>query len=106
MPAFRPLSRQQPVWRDLALVVNEAVPHDGLMQCLQADGEGLVRSATLFDIYKPTASMAGMAAGERSLAVRLELLDAQATMTDERIDQAMAAALARAQAAYGARLRA
>jgi phenylalanyl-tRNA synthetase beta chain len=38
------------------------------------------------------------------LAVRLELLDEAATLTDERIDEAIAQALARVSAA-GARLR-
>jgi phenylalanyl-tRNA synthetase beta subunit len=40
------------------------------------------------------------------MAVRLELLDAGATLTDERIATTMAAALARVQGAFGARLRA
>jgi phenylalanyl-tRNA synthetase beta chain len=47
-----------------------------------------------------------MAADERSLAVRLELLDDAATLTDDRIDQAVAAAVQRAAQACGARLRA
>jgi phenylalanyl-tRNA synthetase beta chain len=38
--------------------------------------------------------------------VRLELLDFDNTLTDERIDNAVAAAVARVQAAFGARLRA
>ena len=40
-----------------------------------------------------------------SLALRLELLDPQATLTDERIDAAVAAAVARAATAFDARLR-
>jgi phenylalanyl-tRNA synthetase beta chain len=39
------------------------------------------------------------------MAVRLELLDDQATLTEERIEAAVAAAVARAAAAVGARLR-
>jgi phenylalanyl-tRNA synthetase beta chain len=50
--------------------------------------------------------VAGIAAGERSLAVRLELLDPEATLTEERIDAAVAAAVARVQTAFAARLRA
>ena len=75
------------------------------MAQLQADPQGLVRSATLFDIYKPAAPVAGLQAGERSLAVRLELRDDAATLNDERIDAAVAAAVARAAQAFGARLR-
>lgn len=105
LPVFTPLARQQPVQRDLALVVGETVRHDALVGALQADPAGLVRSATLFDVYVPAAPVAGLAAGERSLALRLDLLDPAATLTDERIDAAVAAAVARAAAACGARLR-
>ncbi|MDE2394298.1 MAG: phenylalanine--tRNA ligase subunit beta [Burkholderiales bacterium] len=104
VPAFEALPRQQAVQRDLALVVGEGVAHDALVECLAADP--LIRAATLFDVYKPTAPQPGIGAGERSLAVRIELLDDESTLTDERIDAAVAAALARAQAAFGARLRA
>ena len=76
-----------------------------LEAALQADAEGLVRIATLFDIYKPKEATADIQAGERSLAVRLELLDDGATLTDERIDSAVAAALLRVQTTFGARLR-
>jgi phenylalanyl-tRNA synthetase beta chain len=106
VPAFAPVSRQQAVVRDLALVVRDAVGHDALMAVLAQDTEGLVRSTTLFDVYKPDKPVAGLAADERSLAVRLELLDFDNTLTDERIDNAVAAAVARVHAAFGARLRA
>ncbi|MDE2146170.1 MAG: phenylalanine--tRNA ligase subunit beta [Burkholderiales bacterium] len=108
VPMYTPVPRQQPALRDLALVLREDVAHDALRDCLRADPAGLIRSATLFDLYKPaaaSAAAAGLAAGERSLAVRLELLDAQATLTDERIDACVAAALARAARDFGARLR-
>jgi phenylalanyl-tRNA synthetase beta chain len=106
VPEFQPVPRQQPVFRDLALVVRDDVPHDGLMHSLRADAEGLVRAATLFDVYKPNVFVSGMAANERSLAVRLELLDFEITLTEDRIEGAMAAAVARAGQAFGARLRA
>ena len=106
MPSFEPVPRQQPVQRDVALVVHEGVAHDALIGSLLQDREGLVRSATLFDIYKPAATATGWALGERSLAVRLELRDDKATLTDDRIDAAVDAAVARAVQAFGARLRA
>ncbi len=106
VPVKQPLPRQQAVLRDLALVVGEAVQHDALMAALRADPSGLVRAATLFDIYRPHGPGAGMAPGERSLAVRLELLDFDSTLTEDRIDSAIAAAVARAAQAFGARLRA
>jgi phenylalanyl-tRNA synthetase beta chain len=104
VPAFAPIARHQAALRDLALVVPETTTHDALVGALRADPSGLVRAATLFDVYKPAQPTADMAAGERSLAVRLELLDADATLTEDRIDAAVAAAVARA-TAQGARLR-
>ena len=104
VPAFDAVPRQLPVVRDLALVADETLPHDTLMAALCAAEDGLVRSATLFDVYKPTSAAAGIGDGQRSLAVRLELLDDRSTLTDERIEAAMAAAIERA-AACGARLR-
>jgi phenylalanyl-tRNA synthetase beta chain len=106
VPTFQPLARQLSVHRDLALVVQDGVQHDELMACLTADDDGLVQGAHLFDVYKPTQPGSGLAEGERSMAVRLELLDPDATLTDERIAAALAAAVQRAQARLGARLRA
>ena len=106
VPVATAVPRQQAVLRDLALVVRDEVTHDALMSQLRADPAGLVRSATLFDIYKPTAASAGLQPGERSLAVRLELRDDEATLTDERIEATVQAAVARAQQTLGARLRA
>jgi phenylalanyl-tRNA synthetase beta chain len=105
VPGFKPVSRQQPVLRDVALVVRDDVAHDALVACLEADPGGLIRSATLFDIYKPATPVAGVAQGERSLAMRLELLDFDSTLTEDRIEGAVAAAVARAGQAFGARLR-
>ena len=105
VPAFEPIARHQAATRDLALVVPESANHDGLIGSLRSDPAGLVRSATLFDVYKPAQPTADMAAGERSLAVRIELLDAETTLTEDRIDAAVVAAVARAAAAQGARLR-
>jgi phenylalanyl-tRNA synthetase beta chain len=95
------LPRLQPALRDLALVVGEGVSHDALIAALRDDDAGLVRSATLFDLYKLKATNTK----ERSMAVRLELRDDAATLTDERIDAAVAQALERARARLGARLR-
>jgi len=105
VPEFKPVSRQQPVWRDVALVVRDEVAHDVLVRALKADPAGLIRSVTLFDIYKPATPVAGVAPGERSLALRLELLDFDNTLTEDRIEGTVAAAVARAEKDFGARLR-
>ncbi len=105
LPGFAPLPRHLGAWRDLALVVPEASSHDTLIAALRDDPTGLVRQATLFDVWRPKSAGGDIAAGERSMAVRLELLDPDTTLTDERIDAAVAEALARAAQAVGARLR-
>ena len=106
LPAYQPIARQQSAWRDLALVVGEGVSHDALMAAIGAGPDRLVRSARLFDLYKPAAATADLAASERSLAVRLELLDDAATLTDERIEAEVARLLERLRTSVGARLRA
>jgi len=104
LPAPQPLPRQPGAVRDIALVVADTVGHDALIAALGDDP--LVRRVTLFDIYRPAQPSGGLAAGERSLALRLDLLDPAATLTDERIDAVVAAAVVRAAKAHGARLRA
>ena len=66
----------------------------------------LVRSARLFDVYKPAQASSDQAGGERSLAVRIELLDDEATLTDERIEAELTRVIDRVQTRLGARLRA
>ncbi|MEY8689636.1 MAG: phenylalanine--tRNA ligase subunit beta, partial [Leptothrix sp. (in: b-proteobacteria)] len=106
VPAYTPVARQQAVTRDIALVVGEHVSHDAVIGgLLGADTGGLVRSAKLFDVYRPQAGATGFVPGERSLAIRLELLDDEAPLTDERSDAAVKAVIEAAQAAVGARLR-
>lgn len=105
LPAFAAIPRQQAAFRDIALVAGERVSHAALMEAIGAGRGGLVRSARLFDIYKPAAATADIKAGERSLAVRLELLDNDSTLTDERIEATVAEVLATLRARLGVRLR-
>jgi len=61
----------------------------------------------LFDVYRPKAGgSGGLNQGEKSLAVRLQLSDEQATLTDEQIDAVVSAILAQLVSDLGARLRA
>ena len=107
VPQSTPVPKMQSVYRDLALVVGDDTAHDALIQAITAaPTEGLVRGATLFDIYKPKAAVSGMADNERSLAVRVELRDDEHTLTDERIDAAMNAVLSQVASDVGARVRA
>ena len=94
LPTLAPLPRQQPVWRDIAVVAASAVSHAELMAAIGAGGQGVLRDATLFDVYEPKGEGAGIGAGQRSLAVRLELRDDAQTLTDARIDAVVASVLA------------
>lgn len=105
VPAFVAIPRQQAAWRDLALVADDQVTHAALMQAIGTSADGLVRSARLFDVYRPAAGSADLKPGERSLAVRLELLDEETTLTDERIEAAVAEVLARLGERLGVRRR-
>jgi len=104
IPCFAPVARQQSVQRDQAFVVSDRVTHDQLVAALLDDPAALVRRATLFDLYRPAVA-GDLAPGEHSMAVRLELLDDVDTLTDERIEAALAAARERARERVGARLR-
>ena len=105
LPQLQPVPRHPAARRDIALVLRDGVAHDALIGVLRNDPSGLLRSVRLFDVYRPSKPGAEIGDGERSLALRLELLDDAATLTDERIDAAVAAAVQRAAAAFGARLR-
>jgi phenylalanyl-tRNA synthetase beta chain len=106
LPAYVPIPRQQSAWRDLALIVGDGVTHDALMEVIAAGHTSLVRSARLFDVYKPASATGDITVGERSLAVRLELLDDESTLTDERIETELARLLDALGKRLGARLRA
>ncbi|MBA4344464.1 MAG: phenylalanine--tRNA ligase subunit beta [Methylibium sp.] len=105
LPKGQGVPRQQAVLRDIAVIVGEKVTHEALMATIAKAHGGLIRSAKLFDVFKPAQPTAELQSGERSLAVRLELLDEEATLTDERIEEAMAAVLALLAAELGAKLR-
>jgi phenylalanyl-tRNA synthetase beta chain len=105
LPQFQPIPKQQSAWRDIAVIAGEQVTHEALMDTIAGVDPGLIRSARLFDIYKPATPSADMAAGERSLAIRLELLDDTATLTDERIEAGVHRVLDSLKARLGVRLR-
>lgn len=107
VPAAQAVGRHQPVQRDLAVVVREAVTHGQLMAAIGSVEQPWLREAVLFDVYRPKAGTAGgLAEGEKSLAVRLTLERHDANLTDDEIDGVVQAVLAALQQRLGARLRA
>jgi len=113
VPQFKAVPKHQGVERDLAVVVSERVTHAQLMVAIEsALPASLLRSAVLFDVYraKPlkageTAPATGLAAGEKSLAVRLTLGNAEAALAEADIDAAVRAVVAQLVAQTGAKLR-
>ncbi|CAN5589978.1 phenylalanine--tRNA ligase subunit beta [soil metagenome] len=105
IPLLEPIPKQQSSWRDIALVVGEGVTHEALVATINGAQDGLIRSVKLFDVFKPSAPVPGMGEGDRSWAVRLELLDDQATLTDERIESVVRSVLDALGTRLGVRLR-
>lgn len=106
VPVFEPVPKFQPAERDIAVIVADRVTHDALMAAIRsAETGGLLRDAMLFDVYKPKQGSVGVAADEKSLAVRLTLASADATLTDEQIEAAVRAVVERIATQLGGRLR-
>jgi phenylalanyl-tRNA synthetase beta chain len=103
VPVFTPVSRHQAVERDLAIVVQESVTHDAVMHAVRNVDSAWLKSATLFDVYRPKLADGQ---NEKSLAVRLVLNRDDATLTDEAIESTVASVLKSLTERVGARLRA
>jgi phenylalanyl-tRNA synthetase beta chain len=107
IPVTTPVSKLHPVERDLAVVVNDSVTHDELIQCIySAVTNGSLKSAVLFDVYRPTKPDASLFIGEKSMAVRLILQSHDETnMTDAQIEEMIDKVVGRLAAQFQARLR-
>jgi len=105
LPIFHPLPRQQSAWRDIAVIAGEHVTHAALVEAATSANAELIRTVKLFDVYKPSTATADMAPGERSLALRLEILDDTSTLTDDRIEVVKAEVVNALTAQLGVRLR-
>ena len=102
VPSFEAVPKFQAVQRDIAVRVADSVTHAALMACIQsANGSGLLRHAELFDVYRPPAGPDT----DRSLAVRLTLNSADATLTEEQIDAAVKSVVDQLASQLGARQR-
>ncbi len=104
---FEPVSKLQPVERDIAVIVSESVTHAALMAAVyNAPTDGLLKDAVLFDVYRPLDANAAMQVGEKSLAVRLTLSSSTATLTDPMIEVVVQSVVTYLQTTLQARLRA
>ncbi len=110
VPVFQSVSRHQPVERDIAVVVKESVTHAAVMDAIRAPSSVLLRDAVLFDVYRPKKAAdgpvaGGLAADEKSLAVRLTLNRDDATLTDDEIEAVVKDVVASLSDRVSARLR-
>jgi phenylalanyl-tRNA synthetase beta chain len=113
VPQARGVGRQQPVERDIAVIVQEGVTHAAVQDAIaSADTSGLLRNALLFDVFRPQparggqpAVTGGLSEGEKSLAVRLTLSGDDATLTEAQIETAVQGIVSALGDKLGARLR-
>jgi phenylalanyl-tRNA synthetase beta chain len=82
LPRFSEPSKFQSVRRDLAVVVNEALPVGEVLQALKDQSPASVIDIGLFDVYRG----AGLPEGKKSLAFRMILQDQDKTLTDTDIE--------------------
>lgn len=113
VPSFRAVGKHQAVERDIAIVVAERVTHSEVQEAVTAAlPASTLRSCVLFDVYRAKPAKAdeatpagGLAAGEKSLAVRLTLARDDASLTEAEIEAAVQSVLQRLGERVGARLR-
>lgn len=82
---FAPLPKTQAVNRDLALLLDAAIPFAAVEEAIRKAERKLLRSVRLFDVYEGK----NLPEGKKSYAVAITLQDSDKTLTDRQIDSAM-----------------
>ncbi|MFC0268461.1 phenylalanine--tRNA ligase subunit beta [Kushneria aurantia] len=101
VPRFTPLSRYPEVRRDLALIVEESLTVQSLLDVIRTEAGDSLVSLRLFDIYRG----AGVAEGYKSLALGLTWQHPSRTLTDGEINQIIDNIVAVTAERFGAVLR-
>ena len=86
VPKAKDVSRFPPVRRDIAVLVDDAVPVQTLLDVMRAEKAPHVIDLALFDVYRGK----GVEQGKKSLAFRVLLQDTQKTLTDLEIEPSIA----------------
>ena len=76
------MSPFQPVTRDFAFVVDNAVKAADIVRTAQAVDRKLITGVNVFDVYEG----AGIEAGKKSVAIAVTIQPLEKTMTDQEID--------------------
>jgi phenylalanyl-tRNA synthetase beta chain len=80
---FKPLPRFPAVTRDLALIVDEKIPSDALLEVIRGANNGLIAEVRIFDLYRGNP----IPAGKKSLAFRLKYQEEGRTLTDAEVNE-------------------
>jgi lipoprotein-anchoring transpeptidase ErfK/SrfK len=91
------LSEFQPVSRDFAFIVDDAVPAGEIVKITQAVDRALISDITVFDVYRGT----GVPQGKTSIAIAVTLQPMEKTLTDSEIDAVSARIVADVAAKMG-----
>lgn len=102
VPAYAEVSKFPPVVRDLAIVVDQKVALQTLLDGLKGQISGLIQDIQLFDVYVGK----GVPENKKSLAFRIVMQDTQRTLQDSEVDAAMQQLVSCFEQAFGAQLRA
>ena len=106
LPAYQELSKFPPVMRDLALLVDQSVLVQSLLDTMQQLAAAnpvcrIMQHIVLFDEYRGK----GLPEGQKSLAFRVTMQDTRSTLQDESVDAAMAALAEAVHHTHGATIR-
>jgi phenylalanyl-tRNA synthetase beta chain len=101
MPCIAPVSKQPVVRRDIAIVVDEAVPAQAILDALESAKPPHVEAVRLFDAFRG----GGLPSGRKSLAILVLMQDTARTLTDAEIDATVAGLVALLEKRFDAVLR-
>ncbi|CAA3874470.1 Phenylalanyl-tRNA synthetase beta chain [Staphylococcus aureus] len=82
----QPIPRFPGMSRDIALEVDQNIPAADLLSTIHAHGGNILKDTLVFDVYQGEH----LEKGKKSIAIRLNYLDTEETLTDERVSKVQA----------------
>ena len=86
VPEFEEISRYPAIRRDIALIVDEALPVEALSDTVRAHAGELLKQLTVLSVYRGRQ----LQNGKKSIALGLQLQDTSRTLTDNEADALVA----------------
>ncbi|CAC8514957.1 Phenylalanyl-tRNA synthetase beta chain [Staphylococcus aureus] len=83
---YQPIPRFPGMSRDIALEVNQNIPAADLLSTIHAHGGNILKDTLVFDVYQGEH----LEKGKKSIAIHLNYLDTEETLTDERVSKVQA----------------